>query len=257
MDDNKEIRLTLYWTGSIPDKGISDFISVHREVFGSDFDESAFAHKYRDNIYGESAILLAYHEERCVGIRVFWRNDLDGRKAFQPCDTAVLDTYRGEGLFRKMTMRALDEFSEEVALYNFPNENSLAAYEKMGWSGWEWKAKKRSKIFNPFKDRIDEISDAYLRWITEGDAVNRNLYHCRINRKRYLLKKYRFNMYFILGRIHDEEGYRKRLPKASFPICFSYTDHGYIGNGVNVFTNNVPADEDIPVYKIDTLLNRS
>lgn len=250
MKKSDSIQFKLYWTNQLDDSSKHDFIEVHRKVFNSSFDEETFIRKYFDNIYGDSIIVLSYIENQCIAARAFWRNDINGIKAFQPCDTAVLSEHRGKGLFKKMNLKALEAIDEDTLVYNFPNENSYSGYLKMGWKE---KDKKRYKIFNWSKDPVDRIDRKYLAWLL-GDKNNKSrtsLYRFSIKDKTYLLKKQRFNIYFVMGGIDKEDALNLNIPK--FPICFNYSVKGYLGRGLVTVTRNGSNSIDIPVYKIDTL----
>ena len=133
MEKGKEIQLNAFWSGSVEDKHIDDFISVQQQVFNNKYNRLIFERKFLNNIYGKSLIVLAYHENKCVGARAFWRNDIGNYTAYQPCDTAVLEEYRGLRLFSKMTNVALERIEKDALIYNFPNNNSLPGYLK--WDG--------------------------------------------------------------------------------------------------------------------------
>ena len=51
-------------------------------------------------------------------------------------DTATDPDYQGRGLFRRLTMEAVDELTADGvdAVFNTPNEQSRPGYLKMGWS---------------------------------------------------------------------------------------------------------------------------
>ncbi len=95
--------------------------------------------KYEKNIFGTPIIYVAEHNERIVGVRPFWPWKLNIRgknlKCFQPLDSAVDKEYRGKGIFTKLTKKALIENIEGIDLiFNFPNEQSLGADLRLGWS---------------------------------------------------------------------------------------------------------------------------
>jgi len=127
--ENSELKLC--WSHDVSEKEINDFIEIMNNVFGYYMNKSLFEKKYLNNIYGSSILVLAYKEDKCVGARAFWRNDIENIKSFQPCDTAVLKEARGEGIFTKMTLKALEEIGDDVLIYNFPNDNSIPGYLKL------------------------------------------------------------------------------------------------------------------------------
>lgn len=248
----KDIRIECFWSSNISDNKINDFILIQNLVFSSSFNEHKFNKKYKKNIYGPSIIVLAYIDDRCVGARAFWRNDIEGMKAYQPCDTAVLREYRGSGIFTKMNEKGLVLIGNDTIIYNFPNDNSLSGYLKMGWN---IHSRRRYKLFNKFRDfnEIDEIDIEYLDWILRDKELdfNDSLYYTKIKEKYYLLRKRKFNLYVIIAEI--DKRYITYFKKAMFPICLYYSLKGYLGRGLVTVTRNTKNDLNIPIYKMDTI----
>lgn len=252
MKPFKDIILKAIWTNNISKEDMMDYIDIQVNVFKSGHNLKKFQKKFQDNIYGDSLIILAYSENKCVGARAFWRNDIEGMKSYQPCDTAVLEDYRGYGIFTKMNEKGLNNIEEDTLIYNFPNDNSLPGNLKMGW---EVHTRKRYKIFNPIRDtkEIIKIDEKYLEWLL-NDTNSKNidlLKYVRLNKKYYLLKKRAKNIYLIIGEIHKESALF--VSKAKFPILLHYSSKGYIGRGIVTVIRNSNKEINIPLYKIDTL----
>ncbi|WP_338470953.1 GNAT family N-acetyltransferase [Niallia sp. XMNu-256] len=252
MKYSDEIKILHYWSDQLPETAINDFIYIQRRVFQSNFNIKRFKKKYFENIYGPSIIVLAYYEDRCIGARAFWRNDIHGNKAYQPCDTAVLEEYRGKGIFGKMTKVALNQNIKDSYIYNFPNDNSLGGYRKLSW---EISLHMKYKFFNSKVDinNIDRIDSSYLKWLisrTYNPNYN-SLYYSYIKGSYFLVKKRKFNLYLIIGEVDRE--YALNLPKTRFPIHLVYSTKGYFGRGVVFATKNIPENIKIPLYKMDTL----
>jgi hypothetical protein len=239
-------------TNKISKKQINDFIEVQKKVFNSNYEFEKFKCKYINNIFGSSILSITYINQRPIAARAFWRNDLSGKKAFQPCDTAVLKQYRGRGIFTKMNQKILDFLEDKISIYNFPNDNSLPGYLKMGW---EVSQKKRYKIFNPFKDRkeINSIEDNdYIKWLLSSTKLyDNNIFYTKTFGNSYLLKKHTANIYIIIGKINNE--LINNFQKIFFPILLTYSKKGYIGRGLVTVTKNISENIDIPIFKIDTL----
>jgi GNAT superfamily N-acetyltransferase len=74
-----------------------------------------------------------------IGFRALmrWRFLIDGEpvKAVRAVDTATHPSARGEGVFRDLTMHALDELRAEGVgfVFNTPNDQSRPGYLKVGW----------------------------------------------------------------------------------------------------------------------------
>ena len=97
-----------------------------------------FRWKHVDNPSGRSLMLLAERDERVVGLRAFmrWRFIGGGEviRAVRAVDTATHPDYQGRGIFRTLTLEALDRLRGDADLvFNTPNEKSLPGYLKMGW----------------------------------------------------------------------------------------------------------------------------
>lgn len=252
MGNIEDITIKSKWTDDISNKDIDDFVIVLKQVFGTEYNHYKFQRKYMNNIYGSSLIILAYVGEKCVAVRTFWRNDIEGSKAYQPCDTAVLEEYRGLGLFTKMTRKALGLIEQESVIFNFPNDNSLPGYLKMGWS---IKSKHRYKFYNKFKDNasIDMIENEYMRWLLTDNRLdfNKSLYYTISNSSYYLLKRKSYNLYVIIGEF--DATFANKLRKAKCPICLYYSQNGYLGRGLVTVVKNLSENNNIPFYKVDTI----
>lgn len=252
MDTAKEITIKYYWTDEIDDKTINDFCSLHNTVFKSSFNRYRFIRKYSKNIYGPSIIVLAYIDRTCIGARAFWRNDIVGIKSYQPCDTGVLSSHRGYGVFKKMTKKALEELESKVIIYNFPNENSYPGYLNMGWNLQD---KKKYKFFfrKVDSDKVDKIDNSYMDWILEESDkdFNSSLHYSLIGSRYYLVARKKYNLYVIIGEISKEKA--KQLKKSLFPIHLCYSKHGYLGRGLYTVRKDSQRDIYIPPYKMDTM----
>lgn len=97
-----------------------------------------FAWKHQANPFGPSPALVAEHDGRLVGLRMFlrWQFTARGRvvHAVRAVDTATHPDHQGQGIFRALTLQALDTVVADADLvFNTPNTNSLPGYLKMGW----------------------------------------------------------------------------------------------------------------------------
>ena len=97
-----------------------------------------FRWKHLENPSGRSLMLLAECDERVIGLRAFmrWRFSGGGEviQAVRAVDTATHPDYQGRGVFRTLTLEALDRLRGDTDLvFNTPNEKSMPGYLKMGW----------------------------------------------------------------------------------------------------------------------------
>ena len=101
--------------------------------------ENTWNFKHVDNPFGTSHMLLAYEDDVLVGVRAFmkwkWQMGTQSWTAFRAVDTATHPDYQGKGIFKKLTLQALDDIQKggETFVFNTPNEISRPGYLKMGW----------------------------------------------------------------------------------------------------------------------------
>lgn len=78
-------------------------------------------------------------------------------KYVQPCDLVILPEYRGQGLFYKIYEYAEKDLSNcgYVALFGFPNENSLHGLLKVGYKPIKFSScKPKSNLFYMIKNKL-------------------------------------------------------------------------------------------------------
>ena len=95
--------------------------------------------KHQDNPFGQSPSWVAVDEEGVVGVRIFmrWRFRFGDRsiRAVRAVDTATHPRARGLGVFKALTLHAVEEMKAEGVdwVFNTPNDQSLPGYLSMGW----------------------------------------------------------------------------------------------------------------------------
>jgi GNAT superfamily N-acetyltransferase len=100
---------------------------------------SFFRWKHDENPFGPSYGWVAVDGERLAGFRTFLRWEFvrggETMRAVRAVDTATHPDYQGQGIFSRLTMRALGTCeSEGIAfVFNTPNDQSRPGYLKMGW----------------------------------------------------------------------------------------------------------------------------
>ncbi len=99
-----------------------------------------FAWKHLDNPFGRSIVLVAESGGRIVGLRAFMRWELatpEGAtlRCVRAVDTATHPDFQRRGIFRTLTMAAIDEATADGVdlVFNTPNPQSGAGYLTMGW----------------------------------------------------------------------------------------------------------------------------
>lgn len=95
--------------------------------------------KHQQNPFGTAPVWVATDRDRVVAVRPFlaWEFEQEGRlvRAVRAVDTATHPDYRGRGLFRALTERALADLEAGgvAFVFNTPNDQSRPGYLRMGW----------------------------------------------------------------------------------------------------------------------------
>src|SRR5947207_641939 len=116
-------------------------LEVCRRALGwSDVSTRFLEWKHLESPFGPSLMMVAVDHERVVGFRAFLRWEfVDGAggtvRAARAVDTATDPEYQRRGLFRSLTLAALDALRDDGTrfVWNTPNATSLAGYLTMGW----------------------------------------------------------------------------------------------------------------------------
>ena len=116
-------------------------LALCRRALGwTDVSQRFLEWKHVENPFGPSVMWVAVDGEQVVGFRAFLRWEfvgVDGAvvRAARAVDTATDPDYRRQGLFRSLTLDALDALrADGVAfVWNTPNATSLSGYLTMGW----------------------------------------------------------------------------------------------------------------------------
>jgi GNAT superfamily N-acetyltransferase len=97
-----------------------------------------FHWKHVANSFGRSPGLVAEQDGEVIGLRLFLRWEFRAGdqviRAVRPVDTATHPEHQGRGIFKALTLSALDQLQADTDLvFNTPNEKSMPGYLKMGW----------------------------------------------------------------------------------------------------------------------------
>ena len=102
-------------------------------------DKAYWNWKFSNNPFGKSYVIVFEADGEIVGVANLWPWQFTCRgqtiKALQSSDAAVLQAYRGQGLFQKSRLYAVDlaKYEGYHLFFNYPNANSLPAYQSLGW----------------------------------------------------------------------------------------------------------------------------
>jgi GNAT superfamily N-acetyltransferase len=105
----------------------------------SDPNAEFFAWKHVSSPFGRSPAWVALDGDQIVGFRTFmrWEFRTPGGivRAVRAVDTATAPSHQGRGIFKRLTLAALDELLAEGVgfVFNTPNDQSRPGYLKMGW----------------------------------------------------------------------------------------------------------------------------
>jgi len=116
---------------------LADSLGWERDQTFAEF----FDWKHDRNPNGASPAWVAVEDETVVGFRTFLRWQFehpDGRtrRAVRAVDTATSPAHQGRGIFRRLTLTAVDELTADGVdfVFNTPNRESRPGYLRMGWS---------------------------------------------------------------------------------------------------------------------------
>ena len=125
------------------DADLPGIMALAQAALGWDDDErhaDFFDWKHRQNPFGASPMWVADQAGELLAFRTFlrweWRQADGGiARAVRAVDTATHPSHQGRGLFRALTMGALDELVDDDVdfIFNTPNDQSRPGYLKMGW----------------------------------------------------------------------------------------------------------------------------
>ena len=247
----ENLRYDIRWSDELDEKFIADYLSLQNEVFQCGTRDE-FESQFINNIYGKSVLVVVYNGDEPVAARALWRNDINGKEAYQPSSTCVKDTYRGKGVFTLMTQKALSMLSSDSVIYSFPNNNSLPGYKKMGWRVYgKYKARLYLLYKNYRKEHPAQIDDEYVNWWLKG----KSLLCKKIGQKYFLLQKDRRPLcYHILGEVGKKSALL--FPKLIFGLIFYKSQKSVWYNkklGTScLVTINYDIDM-IPTWKVDAV----
>ena len=124
------------------DKDIQEILKVLKASLGetsSKKTEEVWRYKHVINPFGKSLVLIAEEENKIIGVRAFmrwqWKRQDKLYSSFRAVDTATHPEHQGKGVFKKLTLKALEiaQINGNDFIFNTPNSLSKPGYLKMGW----------------------------------------------------------------------------------------------------------------------------
>jgi GNAT superfamily N-acetyltransferase len=120
---------------------VLDLMAASLGWSSDDHHEAFFDWKHAQNPFGPSPGWVAVDGGEVVGFRTFLRWEHRTPEgwvlpAVRAVDTATRPSHQGRGIFRRLTLQALDDLrAHGVAfVFNTPNDRSRPGYLKMGWT---------------------------------------------------------------------------------------------------------------------------
>jgi GNAT superfamily N-acetyltransferase len=196
--------------------------------------ETFWRWKHIDNPFGRSPVLLAFENNKLIGVRAFmrweWRQGEKIIKAVRAVDTATHPNYQGQGIFSNLTRQLVDQCRDEGVdfIFNTPNKKSMPGYVKLGWSSLGRLPIRLNPVLNGRVVTKETVSNASSLTIGsfEFPSSDRLTTHYST---RYLQWRYADNPnadYHLLQNKHDNPDYLVfyRLKKFSLGIEFRVCD---------------------------------
>lgn len=248
----ENIVYDIRWSNAVDEKFSQDFRHVCSTVFSNDFSQELFDRKFIQNIYGSSVLVVVYIDDVPSAARALWRNDIDGKEAYQPGDTCVMENCRGKGVFSIMTKKSIAFLPDSAIIYNFPNPNSYPGYIKMGWKLLHDYNVCLLTSYDEYKKDHPVMMDAnYANWWVKG----RNLTYTKRFGHWFLLQKdHRPLCYRILAEVDEQTA--KMFPHTRCGLFFYKSEKQTWYNKrfalAHVVTRN-PEIGYIPTWKIDAV----
>ena len=124
------------------EKDIPEIVEVLKASLGETdlpLSEEIWRYKHIDNPFGKSIVLVAEEDQNIIGVRAFmrwkWQSQEKVYSALRAVDTATHPQHQGKGIFKKLTLKAVEVAKDggEAFIFNTPNEKSRSGYLKMGW----------------------------------------------------------------------------------------------------------------------------
>jgi len=118
---------------------IVEVLKVSLGVQDLPLSEEIWNYKHNTNPFGRSLVLVAEENGIIAGVRAFmcwkWQFLNKSYSTYRAVDTATHPNYQGQGIFKKLTLKAIELTKQQgdQFIFNTPNEQSMPGYLKMGW----------------------------------------------------------------------------------------------------------------------------
>lgn len=248
----ENIIYDIRWSSQLNEKFIMDFCHVCSTVFKKEYKRNEFDRKFIQNIYGPSVLVVVYINDTPSAARALWRNDINGKEAYQPGDTCVMEKCRGKGVFSIMTKKSINLLPKSSIIYNFPNNNSYPGYIKMGWKLiHDYKMRLLCSYQGYHKEHPVRMDNNYAQWW----LIGRKLFYTKYFGHYLLLQKdHRTMCYRVLAEVNMEIAIQ--FQHIRFGLLFykssKSTWYSKFFSASHVVSRSIDVDY-IPSWKIDAV----
>lgn len=172
LSEERNEKLVLEWSGEITDKHAQDFCDVCNAVFLYHFDLDYMHRKYDENVCGKSFIMVVYKNDKPIAAWGGWRNDINGRTAFQMCDFVTLPEARKGGYIVDMNYCVHDEIGKlypQAITYGFPGSMAWRVSIAFGNAVVPLYVRIYHGITKDFTENMPFIDDTYVEnWLVKN-----------------------------------------------------------------------------------------
>lgn len=263
LSESRNEKLLLEWSGEITDRHAQDFCNVCNTVFTDHFDLEYMHRKYDENIYGKSFIVVVYKDEKPIAAWGAWRNDLNGRTAFQLCDFVTLPEARKGGYIVDMHYCIHEEIGKlysQAITYGFPGEMAWRVAIAQGNAVEPLYVRIYHGITKDFTENVPFIDDTYVEnWLVK----NKNARIIRLRGRYYFViqgaMKGLIPYSIILGEISSK--YKDSFKRAVRfrPLLYRSRKPGILGgwkaahvSKYDMATHTQDSENMPPLYTADT-----
>lgn len=165
------------------EQDVTEILEVLKASLGESSSKKTYAvwnYKHINNPFGKSLILVAIEDGAIIGVRAFmrwkWQMGEQLFSAYRAVDTATHPKHQGKGVFKKLTLSAIEiaKGKGDEFIFNTPNTQSLPGYLKMGWEKVD-KLKIRVVPVNPFNGLFNSRKNHYAIENNNSDAQTAEL----------------------------------------------------------------------------------
>ena len=169
LSEKRNEKLVFDWAEEMTEQHAQDFCDVCNVVFEDNYTVPYILERFGVNIYGGGFICTAYKDDKPVAVLGGFRNDFDGKTAFQLEHFATLPQVRKSGYNVDLIFTMLDEVGKrcpDALIYGFPNDEAEAVDVAAGFAQGKLYQRIYCGSTKDFRENIPFISDDYAEAFT-------------------------------------------------------------------------------------------